>query len=76
MIATACGGPEDFIREEDGFLIPPEDPEALAGAMERMMRERERFQGTAIAAGARERFSPERVAARLTELYAQVVKRE
>lgn len=34
------------------------------------------FDGAAIAAGARERFSPERVAARLTELYAQVVKRE
>ena len=76
VIATACGGPEDFVREEDGFLIPPEDPEALAGAMERMMRERDRFDGAAIAAGARERFSPERVAARLTELYAQVVKRE
>ena len=37
VISTDCGGPRDIVTEETGLLVPPEDPAALAGAMERML---------------------------------------
>ncbi|MCF7928114.1 MAG: glycosyltransferase [Spirochaetales bacterium] len=38
VVSTAVGGvPEIVLEEKTGFLVPPKDPESLAGAMERMM---------------------------------------
>ena len=40
VVSTATGGiPELFEGVEGALLVPPEDPEALAGAMERLLRE-------------------------------------
>jgi len=36
VVATRSGGPEDFMRPELGELVPPDDPTALAAAMERV----------------------------------------
>ncbi|WP_205479955.1 glycosyltransferase family 4 protein [Sphingomonas arenae] len=42
VIATRCDfGPSELIDDgQDGLLVPPEDPEALASAMARMMADR------------------------------------
>lgn len=38
IVATDVGGNREVVRDEDtGFLVPSEDPEALAGAMLRLM---------------------------------------
>lgn len=37
IIATACGGPEDIVKEHNGLLIPVNDVDALTNAMQRMM---------------------------------------
>ena len=38
VIATRVGGIPEVVREgETGYLVPPEDPTALAGALERML---------------------------------------
>ena len=73
VIATRCGGPEDFIRPQDGILVPLGDEDALAGAMDALVRRRGEFDGAAIADSARERFSPSVVAARLTEIYRSLI---
>lgn len=73
VIATRCGGPEDFVTEENGILIPVDDESALAGAMERMMLRREDYDSAAISADIRRKFAPETIAARLTELYEGVL---
>ena len=39
VIATRCGGPEDFVTEENGILIPVDDESALIDAMERISAE-------------------------------------
>ena len=73
VIATRCGGPEDFVTEENGILIPVDDESALTGAMERMMFRREDYDSAAISADIRRKFAPETIAARLTELYEGVL---
>ena len=70
VIATAAGGVTEIVQDgENGLLVPPEDPEALAAAIRRYFGDadlRERLR----AAGPRsvERFSPERIYGRLEEL--------
>lgn len=73
VIATRCGGPEDFVAEENGILVPTDDVDALAGAMEYMMLHRSEYDSAAIAASARERFAPEKIAAQLTEIYKEIL---
>ena len=73
VIATRCGGPEDFVTEKNGIMVPVDDERALTAAMERMMRCRAEYDGAAIAAEVKERFSPEKIAAQLTAVYEEVV---
>ena len=73
VIATRCGGPEDFVTEENGILIPVDDEDALTGAMEHMILRREDYDSAAISADIRRKFAPETIAARLTELYEGVL---
>ena len=72
VIATSCGGPEDFVDDSNGFLIPKDDVPSLIEAMEKMIRERDRFNGANIADSAVSRFSPNAVAAALTAVYEEV----
>lgn len=74
VIATRCMGPEDFVNDENGILVPPEDAAAFADAMERMIRSRDRYDSEAIAAFVRSRFSPQNVAEQLTQVYKEIVK--
>lgn len=73
VIAACCGGPEDFVTEKNGILVPVDDTEALSDAMERLMLHRDAYDSGAIAAEARGRFSPERIAERLTAIYEEVL---
>ena len=74
VIATRCMGPEDFVNDENGIRVPPEDAAAFADAMERMIRSRDRYDSEAIAAFVRSRFSPQNVAEQLTQVYKEIVK--
>lgn len=74
VIATRCGGPEDFVDKSNGILIPKEDEDALAAAMERMIRTREQYDAAAISAFAREKFSPETIARQLTQVYEEIAR--
>jgi L-malate glycosyltransferase len=75
VVSTAVGGVPEVVRDEDdGLLAPPGDPEALAGAVLRLLEnpgERER-----LGASARERvaesFSMERMSRRLEAIYDEV----
>ena len=73
VIATRCGGPEDFVTEENGILIPVDDESALIDAMERMMLRREDYDSAAISADIRRKFAPETIAAQLTEIYKEIL---
>ncbi|NTU89604.1 MAG: glycosyltransferase family 4 protein [Actinobacteria bacterium] len=73
VVTTRCGGPEDFIDDECGILVTPGDVEELALALKMMMSKKDSFDPSELALRAR-RFSPEVVAGRLMELYADVLE--
>ena len=37
VVATACGGPEDFVDDSNGILVPVDDADALADAIHTMI---------------------------------------
>ena len=74
VIAARSGGPEDFVDDSNGLLVPADDIAALADAMERMPRLAGRYDRAALAASARERFSPDAVAGALTALYGELTE--
>ena len=74
VVATRCGGPEDFVDDTNGILVSPEDPAALAEGMERMIRTADRFDRAGISDSVRRTYSPEALAARLTKIYEEIVK--
>jgi glycosyltransferase involved in cell wall biosynthesis len=75
LVATAVGGITDLVADgETGLLVPPRDPAALAGALERMLMDRPlaaRLAGAAAARG--DDFGIETVARRYADLYEQLV---
>lgn len=71
VIATACGGPEDFIDDSNGLLVPVDDPDALADAMRRMTATLGAYDREAISDACKARFSPSAIAATLKPHLAQ-----
>ena len=74
LVATAVGGLLELVRNgETGVLVPPRDPEALAGAVAGLLADREK--GAKIAATAAEElgaFTIEAVADRFADLYEEL----
>jgi len=75
IVASAIGGLQDVVvDDETGLLVPPGDPDALAGALRRLiddeeLRRRLGAQGEQRA----ERFSPDAVVPRFEEAYRDAV---
>jgi len=74
VVATRCGGPEDFITDEVGLLVPPGDPAALSRALDGMLDRARLFSPERLARYAAERFSLERVGEQLHAIYASCLQ--
>lgn len=61
VIATRCGGPQGFVTEENGILIPVGDTDALATAMYTLMEQATKYDPERIRASVNARSSPEAV---------------
>jgi glycosyltransferase involved in cell wall biosynthesis len=74
VVASRVGGIADLVRDgENGLLVPPEDPRALAGALLRVLSDRllaERLAACAAASAADWTATPEEYADRLEALVA------
>jgi glycosyltransferase involved in cell wall biosynthesis len=75
VVATSAGGPSEIVEDgTSGFLVPPGDHAAMAGAIARALAPAE---ATALGAGAAaraERFSTDRMAAGLADLLDDVLR--
>ncbi len=73
VIATRCGGPEDFVHKGNGILIQVDDEEALLEAMKTMYSNRDLYNRKQIAAETAMKFSSYAVASQLEEVYQKVI---
>ncbi len=69
VIATRCGGPEDFVAVDNGLLVDVDDLAGLTAAMETMYRTTSDYDSTAIRKISLRRFSAAQIASELTEIY-------
>ena len=73
VIATACGGPEDFVNEQNGILVQLNDEEAYAKALLDMVRSAGEYDSEKIREEAISRVSPEKTAEKLQEVYEEAI---
>lgn len=74
VIATKCGGPEAFVNDDNGLLIPVDDIDALTDAMQYMYVNIRKYSGEEISKVTKSLFSPENVANKLVQVYKEVSK--
>lgn len=74
-IATICGGPEEFINERNGILVPSENIEALSEAMVNIYNNYSRYDSVAIAEECKRRFAPQVIANQLTTIFETVINK-
>ncbi|MFO7152854.1 MAG: glycosyltransferase [Bacillota bacterium] len=79
VVATRVGGVPELVEEEKtGFLVPPRDPDALAGAILRLARDPElrKRMGEVARKRALERFDIRQTAQAYGELYLKLLTRK
>lgn len=73
VIATKCGGPEAFVTEENGVLVPVEDMDSLVTAMRYMHKNSMNYDREKISKVTASLFSPQEIANRLLEVYKNII---
>ena len=71
-IATVCGGPEEFITDQNGMLIPTDDIDAMAEAMCKLYENYSQYNNITIANECLSKFSPQVIASQLTKIFNEV----
>jgi glycosyltransferase involved in cell wall biosynthesis len=71
VLATRCGGPEEYLTPDLGHLVAPGDPEALRDGLADMLNRPDTFSRSALAAFARRRFSLDEVGRQLDAVYEE-----
>lgn len=72
VIATSCGGPNDIVTENAGYLIPVDDRQALVSVLQAMRNNAYNFNSLEISRNCIEKYSPETVGRQIIEAYASV----
>lgn len=75
-IGTICGGPEDIITSESGFLVEPGDVETLAGKMKLLYDTYEHFDKKKIRQSVTNRFDFGLAGKKLSEVYLETLRHE
>ncbi len=76
VIATACGGPETFVRPSEGLLIPKEDVKELSLAMQKMLNCYKDYDSEKIRQYCYEHFSQGVIADQIIDIYNQVLNKK
>ena len=69
VLATRCGGPEEFITRDVGLLVPPADEGSLYKGLEYMLNNLHSYSSQKISQYAAERFSPQVIGGKLHTVY-------
>ncbi|MCM1044012.1 MAG: glycosyltransferase [Candidatus Gastranaerophilales bacterium] len=72
VIATKCGGPEDFVDDSNGILVEVDNKTELYEAMVEMIQNRHKYDSRRIATDITERFSGSKIASQIVMEYRKV----
>lgn len=75
VIGTICGGPEEFITEQNGILINSEDMKALSKALQSMYNNISFYDKEKIVVECRNNFSPSVISQQLIEIFNKVTNK-
>lgn len=75
VIATRCGGPEGFINDGNGRLVPIDDMDSLSESMKYMYENRDAFDSEKIVLETKERFSSDSIGEKLIKVYNEVLRK-
>lgn len=70
VIATLCGGPESFVDDSNGILVPINDATALANAMRSIRSSYSSYDSIQISSNCIKRFSPSVISDKLINVYS------
>jgi glycosyltransferase involved in cell wall biosynthesis len=73
IVATRCGGPEEFVNSDNGLLCDIDDVSGLAEIMTKMRSTRNQYQSEKIRNWAYENYSSKVVCAKVIECYQQTI---
>lgn len=73
VIATKCGGPEDFVNENNGLLVDADNEIQLSKAMLDVYNDINRFKRYKISSEIKVKYSHEVIADRLTQIYNEMI---
>lgn len=74
VIATICGGPEAFVNDKNGILVPVDDVDATARAIDYMVENKARYDSEGIRQYCYEHFSEEHIVKETIAIYKQVIE--
>jgi glycosyltransferase involved in cell wall biosynthesis len=73
VIATICGGPEEFVNEDCGYLVDVENKKQLVEAIEQMVQNRNKFDESIIRKHCESTFSKKVVCKVIYDIYKQTI---
>jgi glycosyltransferase involved in cell wall biosynthesis len=73
VIATKCGGPEEYLKPEYGILIDKEDIEQLVNAFYFMCKNYKNFDREKISEFVKENYSYSKISNKFKELYQEIL---
>jgi len=73
VIVTRCGGPEDFVNEDAGLLIEPNNPKDLESAIIYMLDNWHKYDSERMKEYAKKMFSYEAVGKQIYEVYRNII---
>lgn len=76
VIASCTGGPDSFVNDENGILVPVENVEKTAEALAYMRSGSATYDAEKIRKYAEDNFSPDVICARLSVIYEAIVQQK
>lgn len=73
VLATKCGGPEDFVNNSNGFLVEVDDFVASSNALRDLNINYSKYNRVQISQEVRNYFSPERIGREIVKYYKSVL---
>lgn len=76
VIATKCGGPEDFVNESNGVLVEVDNREALYQAMKQMIEHIKEYDSENISEMIIDKYLDIKIAKQIEDVYLKIKKEE